>query len=72
MEIKIKTLWWQERGLLYTATGYGEKIPTEYMVKRNNRWHRVYCRIFSNIGSLYIMSKGKKIGISLPDTTKEG
>lgn len=40
--------------LSYTATGYGEKIPTEYMVQWRNRWRRVYCRIFSNSGTLYI------------------
>ena len=45
------------RGLSYTASGYGDKIPTTYKVKFNNRWHRVYCRIFSNCGSLYIVSK---------------
>ena len=50
-----------ERGLLYTATGYGRKIPTQYKVKYNNRFYRVYCAIFSNIGTLYIVSKGNKV-----------
>ena len=47
----------------YSATGYGDKIPTTYMVKYLNVWRRVYCRIFSNIGSLYVIIKGEKIGV---------
>ena len=55
-EAKINYLWWQKKGLQYTASGYGSKIPTQYMVKFNNRWHRVYCRIYSNIGTMFIQS----------------
>ena len=54
-------LWWQLRGLMYTATGYGKKIPTSYMVKHNNRLKRVYMGIFSNIGSLYIKHNGHDV-----------
>lgn len=54
VEVKEKVLWWQERGLMYTATGYGSKIPTRYMVQSGGKWRRVYCCIFSNIGTLYI------------------
>ena len=56
-------LWWQDRGLSCTITGYGDKIPTRYKVKHNNRLKRVYCRIFSNSGNLYIMNKGDKVVI---------
>lgn len=42
------------RGLSYTASGYGSRIPTEYMVQVNGKWRRVYCAIFSNIGTTYI------------------
>ena len=41
-------------GLQYTATGYGKRIPTTYMVKYNDKGRRVYCRIYSNIGTCYI------------------
>jgi hypothetical protein len=51
---KTALLWWQERGFSFTATGYGSRIPTPHMVKFNGRWRRVYCRIFSNIGALFI------------------
>jgi len=53
--------WWQLKGLSYTATGYGNKIPTYYMVKHNGRMKRVYCRIFANIGTCYIVSNGREL-----------
>lgn len=52
-------LWWHLKGLSPTASGYGSKIPTQYKVKHNNRLKRVYCMIYSNSGSLYIMHKGE-------------
>lgn len=64
LETIEKPTWWQERGLSYTATGYGRKIPTQYMVKHNNRMKRVYCCIFSNSGTLYIMSGKSEINLS--------
>lgn len=54
VEHKTALLWWQEKGLSYTATGYGKRIPTPYMVRFNGRWRRVYCAIFSNVGTCYI------------------
>jgi hypothetical protein len=42
------------RGLSFTATGYGARIPSENMVFVNGRWRRVYVRIFSNAGTAYI------------------
>ena len=60
-EVKEKLLWWQKQRLMYTATGYGRKIPSNYMVKYNGRWCRVYCCVYSNSGTLYITSKGKPV-----------
>lgn len=54
VEVRESSLWWQDRGLSFTATGYGSRIPTRYMVKFNGRWRRVYCRQYSNAGTLYI------------------
>lgn len=48
-------LWYHEKGLMQTATGYGYKLSTIYKVKHDNRWKRVYCSCHSNIGSLYII-----------------
>ena len=54
VESKKLPLWWQTQGLMYTATGYGKRIPTSTMVRFNGKWRRVYCCIFSNIGTCYI------------------
>ena len=52
--VKVSELPWQKAGMTYTATGYGKRIPTRYMVQVNGKWRRVYCRIYSNNGTLYI------------------
>ncbi len=44
VEVKEAPMEHHKRGLSYTASGYGKKIPTTYMIK------------FSNVGSLYIAS----------------
>jgi len=58
--LTTKKLWFQEMGWQYSATGYGSKIPTVYMLKIGKISYRVYCRIYGNIGTTYIISKGKK------------
>ena len=65
VDCKIKRLWWQDRGLQYTATGYGKRIPTQYMVKYEGKWRRVYCCVYSNAGALYIgnLSDGLLINV---------
>ena len=36
-------------------TGYGERIPSGYMVKnKRGRWQRVYTRQFSNVGTTWV------------------
>jgi len=52
---KESLLWWQVKGLMYTSTGYGRKIPTSHMVKWCGKWRRVYCSISSNCGTCYIL-----------------
>ena len=51
---RIAALWWQDAGLSYTASGYGNRIPTAYQVYVGGRWRRVYCCIWSNAGTCYI------------------
>ena len=41
-------------GLMQTATGYGKRIATAIMIRYNGKWRRVYCCIFSNVGTCYI------------------
>ena len=61
-----RPLWWQEKGLSYTATGYGSKIPTRYMVRTiDQKWRRVYCATFSNVGTLYVMHGKEKTIVEL-------
>lgn len=47
-------LWWQKKGLSFTSSGYGSRIPTSWMVHVKGRWRRVYCCIWSNSGTCYI------------------
>ena len=60
-DVMVDYLPWQLQGKTYTATGYGSKIPTSKKIKYNGIWHRIYCAIYSNIGTCYIISKGQKI-----------
>ena len=48
-----------------SASGYGSKIPTSYMIKWENRWRRVYCTIYSNIGTCYAMVKGVRVVVTI-------
>lgn len=56
-------LWWQRKGLSFTRTGYGSRIPTSHMVQLpgSSRWSRVYCMVYSNSGTCYVISKGERI-----------
>ena len=56
-------------GLTWTASGYGARIPMPYMVRVHGKWRRVYCRIYSNIGTLFI---GRKYdGTQIVDIEKD-
>ena len=48
-----------------SKTGYGSKIPTNTVVFIDNKWRRVYCRIYSNIGTCYVLMKGARVIIEL-------
>lgn len=63
LETKTSLLWWQKMGLSYTATGYGSKIPTSKMVRLPgcHRWRRVYCTIYSNVGTCWIVVDGERV-----------
>ena len=40
---KESLLWWQKRGLMYTSTGYGRKIPTQHKVNTGDTNHYDEC-----------------------------
>lgn len=65
-EATYRPLWWQVKGLTYTASGYGGKIPTPWQVQLpgSTRWYRVYCMIYSNSGTCYIVHKGERVFVS--------
>lgn len=58
VDCKRSLLWWQERGLTETATGYGNRLTSQYVVRLNNRWRRVYICCYSNSGTAYIGKPG--------------
>ena len=60
-QTKEHPLWWQIKGLSYTSSGYGSKIPTAIMVLDGTRWKRVYCRIYSNCGTTYFFRNKAKV-----------
>lgn len=47
-----------------SRTGYGSKLPTEYMVHFNGRWRRVYAICFSNVSTFYIPDGKEKLIVS--------
>ena len=52
-------------GLQYTATGYGNKLPTRYMVRYDGRWYRVYSICYSNVSTEYVLIRGDKITVTI-------
>lgn len=53
-------LWWHKLGLSYTASGYGKAIPTTCTCTFKGKVRRVYCTIYSNSGTCWIVVDGIK------------
>ena len=54
----------------HTASGYGGKIPTPYMLTdttTRRRTYRVYVMQYSNAGTAYIIRNGKQIIVDTLD-----
>lgn len=64
VESKTEMMRHHKLGLSWTASGYGSKIPTSTMVKLEGKWRRVYCKIYSNSGTCYIIHNGNKCTVS--------
>lgn len=59
-KITTHLLWWQRRGLQQTASGYGCKLTTHYMLETpDGRKRRVYAMCFSNAASHYVIINGE-------------
>lgn len=52
---------WMRRGLQETASGYGKRLNSGLKINFNSRLYRIYVTIFSNAGSSWFVSRGKKI-----------
>lgn len=61
-ELILCETWWQKKGLTH---GFGGKMLTRWKVKHNGRLKRVYCAIWSNAGTCYIIHKGEKIIVDI-------
>lgn len=48
-----------------SATGYGPKIPSGFMIRYGNRWHRVYYMVYGNSGCPYIVSGGANLHLDI-------
>lgn len=61
--VSINRLPWQKAGLQQTASGYGSKLTTEYMlhVPGAKRAYRVYAVCYSNVASFYIVRRGVRL-----------
>ena len=58
---------WQKAGKLETATGYGNKLHTPYMLDYEGRRRRLYCRCFSNVGVTYIVVRGEEVIVDVEE-----
>ncbi len=47
-----------------SRSGYGSKIPTQYLLQIAKRWHRVYVICWSNSGTAYIIKGGQNLYIA--------
>lgn len=52
------------RGLQETASGYGAKLNSGYMINFCGKLYRVYTTCHSNSGSCWFMVRGRKIFVS--------
>ena len=63
--VKVAELGWQRAGLTYTATGYGKRIPSRFMVQWAGRWRRVYVTQYGNAGSAWVWVAGKRVEVDI-------
>lgn len=44
-----------------SASGYGPKLPTPYLVHYDGRWRRVYAICYGNAASVYLVHGGSRV-----------
>ena len=57
----LEPLDWQKRGRSFTSSGYCKKIPITHVLYLFGRRYRIYCDIYSNAGTSYIIYQGEKV-----------
>ena len=64
-EFVVCPLWYHTLGIQQTVTGYGMKLTTPFKVIFAGKLRRVYCRQYSNCGSLFVMlgNSAKFLGV---------
>lgn len=64
--VVVDAMYHHRHGLSYTVSGYGRKLPTRYKVRTiDQRWRRVYCCCFSNVGTCYIVQNGENVIVDI-------
>ena len=50
-----------DQPMFYSASGYGSRIPTRYMIRQpGGRWRRVYAICWSNVASFYVGGRDRQ------------
>jgi len=57
--IRHRPLWYHNRGLQQTASGYGRKLNSGMEAFHAGRWYRIYVCTVSNSGTAYIVTRGR-------------
>ena len=65
--VERRPLWFHERNLMQTASGYGRTLKTQYVIRVDKKWHRVYVCQLSNSGTAFIKKGGKNIVVDIDD-----
>lgn len=52
---------WMKRGLQETSSGYGKRLNSGLKIHFKGKLYRVYITIFSNAGTSWFTTKGRRI-----------
>ena len=59
--LTVQPLWFHVHGLQETASGYGSKLRTKYILHDGGKTKRLYCACYSNNGTLYFFRNGERV-----------
>lgn len=58
-ELVYRPTSWQREGLQETASGYGRRLNSGYMIQYAGKLRRVYITCYSNASSLFVLVAGE-------------